>query len=97
MIPCLKVLKLKTSLHSPSSGCAPLLKFGRAFVCVAAQSLQSLTLNSKRRLKVILSEPCSRSGVYELRPVVGQGIIEVGGRLRTQRISLKSKDARQCV
>lgn len=44
----------------------------------------------------ILSEPCRRSGVYELRPEVGQGIIEVGGRLNTQPISLK-KDARQCV
>ena len=50
-----------------------------------------------RKLEVILSEPCRRSGVYELRPVVGQGIIEVGGRLNTQRISLKNKDARQCV
>src|SRR5204863_5935791 len=39
-----------------------------------------LRLNSKPKLEVILSEPCCRSGVYELRPVVGQGIIEVGGR-----------------
>ena len=50
-----------------------------------------------RELEVILSEPCRRSGVYELRPVVGQGIIEVGGRLNTQLYRLKIKDARQCV
>ena len=49
------------------------------------------------KLEAILSEPCRHSGVYELRPVVGQGIIEIGGRLDTQRISLKHKDARQCV
>ena len=97
MIPCLRVLKLKTSIHSSSACCAPCLSLGALLYTWPAQNLQFLRLNSKRKPGGILSEPCRRSGVYELRPVVGQGIIEVGGRLNTQRISLKNKDARQCV
>jgi hypothetical protein len=47
-------------------------------------------------LKFILSEPTRCSGVYELRPVVGQGIIGFEGRVKTRAIIAK-KDARQRV
>jgi hypothetical protein len=45
---------------------------------------------------LILSEPTRPSGVYELRPVVGQGIIGVP-RPRENAANIAKKDARQRV